>query len=535
MKNADLTGTWLPAGPPAEPVRLDRDGTGYTATIDRPAQGRFREPLPVITAAAADTPPAAAADTPSAAAADTPSGAAVEIAGGLPALVPGDGTRVPLTRVLPPDPAEFAAWCGWYDGGGRTLLLTQFPEAYFGDPMCLAAEGDTVMRAYPAGRGQLIRADGTVIELAGEPDRRRLRLRHEHAEPAVLTRSDRYAEREVSFAAGGVTLSGTLIMPAGPGTRAPQQAAVVVHGAAGGQRDICRLLAAPLLEAGVAALIYDKRGHGRSGGQPGPTIFDQADAVCGALGLLARTPGIDPARIGLLGFSNGMWAAPMAAARHPAGVAFIAGIGSPGVTMAESEVHRRTRVLRDAGIAEPARQAVAAAWRCIFRIAAAGRATSALTAQLAATLAELSAVPGLDRYQPPDYVRNNPMLSPVPPSGPVDDLVEMLAGEPDPELGYDPVTDYRRLRCPVFLQYGSMDISVPADISARRIGEALRAADAPEPEIRIYPGLEHLLTVIPDEVTGITPEEAAYLFHRFRYGPGVRADLTRWLRVTTGS
>jgi hypothetical protein len=38
--------------------------------------------------------------------------------------------------------------------------------------------------------------------------------------------------------------------------------------------------------------------------------------------------------------------------------------------------------------------------------------------------------------------------------------------------------------------------------------------------------------VEPDGVTGITPEEASYLFHRFRYGPGVRAELTRWLRGT---
>jgi pimeloyl-ACP methyl ester carboxylesterase len=515
VTTTDLTGIWLRPGPPVETVRLDQGGTGYTATIDRPGQGRFREPVPVITGATAGTPP----------------GAAVEIDGGRPVLVAGDSTRAPLTRVLPPDPAGFAACCGWYEGGGRTLLLTQFPEAYFGDPMCLTGEGDTVLRLYPVSSSQLVREDGALIELAGEPGRRGLLLRPSNGDPVVLGRSGRYAEHEVSFAAGDVTLSGTLIVPAGPG---PHPAAVVVHGAAGGQRDRCRLLAAPLLEAGVAALIYDKRGHGRSAGRPEPTIFDQADAAGAGLDLLARTPGIDPARIGLLGFSNGMWAVPMAAARHPGAVAFIAGVGSPGVTMAESEVHRRTRVLRDAGIGEPARQAVATAWRCIFAIAAAGRATSAQTAQLEAALAGLPSVPGLDRYEPPDYAVNNPMLSPIPPSGPVGELLAMLTGEPDPELSYDPVTDYHRLRCPVFLQYGSEDISVPAAVSAGRIGEALRAAGAPEPEIHVYPGLEHELTVVPDGMTGIAPEEATYLFHRFRYGPGVRAELTSWLRRTAG-
>jgi dienelactone hydrolase len=232
--------------------------------------------------------------------------------------------------------------------------------------MCLAAEGDTVTRAYPVGSKQLVREDGTRIELAGDPGQRRILLRTEAHGAAVLPRSDRHVEREVSFAAGGVTLSGTLIVPAGPGSH---PAAVVVHGAAGGQRDLCRLLAEPLLEAGVAALIYDKRGHGRSGGRAEPTIFDQACAVRAGLDALARTPGIDPARIGLLGFSNGMWAVPMAAAR-PALVSFVVGVGSPGVTMADSEVHRRTTVLRDAGVGEQACDAVAAAWRRIFPIAA---------------------------------------------------------------------------------------------------------------------------------------------------------------------
>ncbi len=46
---------------------------------------------------------------------------------------------------------------------------------------------------------------------------------------------------------------------------------------------------------------------------------------------LAAMPGVDPARIGLAGFSSGMWAAPIIAARRSA--AFIAGIGSPGVSM----------------------------------------------------------------------------------------------------------------------------------------------------------------------------------------------------------
>jgi pimeloyl-ACP methyl ester carboxylesterase len=137
-----------------------------------------------------------------------------------------------------------------------------------------------------------------------------------------------------------------LIMPTGDGAH---PAVVVADGTAGGQRDFCRLSAQAPLDAGVAVLIYDKQGHGRSAGKADPAIFDQANALSAALDALASTPGIDSGRVGLLGFSNGMWAVRMAAARRP-DVAFVAGVGSPGVTLAESEVHRRTKVLRDAGV-----------------------------------------------------------------------------------------------------------------------------------------------------------------------------------------
>jgi uncharacterized protein len=513
----DLAGTWIGTAPAVELIRLTRAGEGYSATIDRAAAGRFGEPIEVVARPAART-ATAGADW-------------VEFADGLVVLAGRDGTRTRLQQVLRPASAAFESWCGWYAADGRTVLVTQFPEGYFGDPMWLIAEGDVVVRAYPVGEHRLVRADGAVIELRNGGDHGQLALRAGTERGAVLPRTERYRERPVTFAAGDLPLSGTLIVPAGPG---PHPAAVIVHGAAGGQRDYCRLFAAPLLDAGVAVLIYDKQGHGRSGNAPEPTIFDQAAAVSAALDILAATPGLDPGRLGVLGVSNGMWAAPMAAARRP-DIAFVAGVGSPGVSMAESEVHRRVKVLRDAGVGAQTLSAVAEAWRCIFGVAASAHASKELRSRLATLLAYLQGAPDLDRYQLPEFARQEPMLSPLPPSLPVSDLIAMLAAEPDPELAYDPADDYRRLHCPVFLQYGSDDTSVPAATSAERIASALREAGDPRSAIRVYPNLEHLLTVVPDDLAGIAPEEAMYLFHCFRYGPGVRSDLTTWLRAVIGS
>jgi uncharacterized protein len=262
-----------------------------------------------------------------------------------------DAGDLVLRKVTVPVPGALDSWCGWYEGGGRTLLLTQFPEASLGEPMVLVAEDLSVTRAYLLGQDKLMLETGLEFQLTSGGGAFRMR---DAATGTVMVSSPRLRERQVTFPAGQAVLSGTIITPAAGG---PHPAAVVVHGSAPGQRDFSRLQAGPLLDAGVAVLIYDKQGHGRSGGQSPVTIFDQAEAARAGIALLRSQTDIQAGLVGLAGQSNGMWAVPIAAAADR-DVAFIAGIGAPGVSMAESEVHRRTTVLRDAGISE-----AAAGWR----------------------------------------------------------------------------------------------------------------------------------------------------------------------------
>ena len=409
-----------------------------------------------------------------------------------------------MSTTLPP---EFAARCGWYDSPDGLVLLSQIPEPYFGEPMILVSSQDQVGRLYLIDDTHVRREDGTILDLDD------------------LSRSSRYHEEEVTFDARGVPLAGTLITPTTPG---PHPAAVLVHGAAGGQRDFNRLFVQPFLDAGVGVLIYDKAGHGLSGGGE-PTIFDQADAASAALDVLRMHPDVDAERTGLAGISNGMWAVPMVAGRRP-DVAFVVGIGSPGVSMAQSEVHRRTKILRDSGVGERTVAAVARAWRAVFAVAAAGTGSTheTMVAELEHALAEVVGSPDLDRYVPPGYVQENPMLSPIPPLLPARALVEMLAGDPDPELMHDPFEDYRKVGCPVLLQYGAEDTSVPVRRSVERITEALGGIGA-APTIRVYPGLEHLLNVVSPQVPDRDREAAMYTFRDFTFGPGVRQELTSWL------
>lgn len=245
--------TWI--GTTTDGVVLARLREGELL-VDRPARGRFcgREPAPAI--------------------------------GEAPVV---EGVKLAAVAPLPADMSERS---GWYDRADRTVLLTQIPESYFGEPMILLAEGDRVVRAYALDETNLLDEDGRAVELVEGG----LRVDGE-----TMARSTRYTEREVTFVAGGVDLAGTVILPPGEG---PHPAAVLLHGAAGGQRDWCRLQAAPILAAGVAVLIYDKAGHGESGGTK-PSVFEQAEAGDAAMEALAAVPRIDPVRIGLAGFPTG--------------------------------------------------------------------------------------------------------------------------------------------------------------------------------------------------------------------------------------
>ena len=150
------------------------------------------------------------------------------------------------------DPEWAASVAGWYDDG-QLILVTHVPEPDFGEPMLLVRRGQRVLRAEQRSDAELAVADGSTLRL--DELRRRPGLR----------------ERPVTWQVPGGEIAGTFITPRS-GDRQP--AVVLVHGAAGGQRDFCRLFAQDYLEAGIATLIYDKAGHGRSGGPSDPTIFD---------------------------------------------------------------------------------------------------------------------------------------------------------------------------------------------------------------------------------------------------------------------
>ncbi len=115
----------------------------------------------------------------------------------------------------------------------------------------------------------------------------------------------------VSVSGVGVVLSGYLFQPS---TRKPQMPALLLlHGNPGSAEDL-EPAARNLAERGYVALALSMRGFPGSGGQD-DCGARQADDAVEALHWLARQPGVDRSRLGILGYGQGAQVALLAAAR----------------------------------------------------------------------------------------------------------------------------------------------------------------------------------------------------------------------------
>jgi len=121
----------------------------------------------------------------------------------------------------------------------------------------------------------------------------------------------------VEFKCQGVVLRGELFFPDGIG---PWPGAVLLHGFASDHHEMVRA-ARELAARGVAALAFDLRGHGQSGGV---YAEDPIGDVLAAAALLAHQPNVDAGRIALVGHSISGRVVLLAAARDPSIAAVVA-------------------------------------------------------------------------------------------------------------------------------------------------------------------------------------------------------------------
>ncbi|WP_189245864.1 alpha/beta hydrolase family protein [Streptosporangium pseudovulgare] len=162
------------------------------------------------------------------------------------------------------------------------------------------------------------------------------------AVPADLT------GKEVSFlGGGGLTLHGTVLSPVKASPERPGM--VLVHGAGTGTPR-AKLMgeAVEFARRGMSVLVYDKRSEGYSRFRRSYSTL--ADDALGAVTALRSQQGVDPAKVGVWGLSEGGWVAPLAASRSR-DVAFVVAVGANALTPLRQQTWAVAEGLRKAGVA----------------------------------------------------------------------------------------------------------------------------------------------------------------------------------------
>jgi pimeloyl-ACP methyl ester carboxylesterase len=128
--------------------------------------------------------------------------------------------------------------------------------------------------------------------------------------------ADNLRTEEVKFVSHGTTLSGSLVLPSGD----IHAAVVFIHGSGKQTRNL--VWAERFARDGIAALVYDKRGAGKSGGdyEGNQSVSEAnlallADDASSALRRLSTHPSLKGVPVGFAGISQAGWIAPLAAQR----------------------------------------------------------------------------------------------------------------------------------------------------------------------------------------------------------------------------
>lgn len=268
-----------------------------------------------------------------------------------------------------------------------------------------------------------------------------------------------FSAEEVTVDAKGNKLAGTLLVPRTG--KPPYPSVITITGSGQQTRDEYlplaglekyrpfRQIAEALASRGIAVLRVDDRGVGGSTGRETlatATSANFADDVRAQVEYLRGRKEIDPARIALIGHSEGGMIAPMVAAGDPklAAIVLMAGSGKRGDEIIFYQVNQGLE--GDVTLTEEARAQGRAKQQEAMRKAIAGDASA------------------------PEPLRSPWMRY---------------------FLSYDPLPAIRKVRQPILILQGELDRQVTAD-QATMLENASREAGNRDVTARVFPGLNHL-------------------------------------------
>jgi pimeloyl-ACP methyl ester carboxylesterase len=314
----------------------------------------------------------------------------------------------------------------------------------------------------------------------------------------VRARPPASKSEDVSFHNGGITLSGTLLRPL---TAGPSPAVVFVHGSGPEGRYASHFLAEYFARFGIASLIYDKRGVGKSTGDWKQSDFTDLarDALAGIAFLKTRKE-IDARMIGVYGHSQGGMIAPLISSLSK-DVAFVIGGAGSAVPLYQAEEHSITSQIRAQGIAGTELADAKVFIKLLVNVLRTGEGWDEFNAASAKartrTWYPMLHVPAKDDWFWPFFRKI---------------------------ADYNSADYWQHVNVPALVLYGERDILVPVEQSIASIDRALNKAGNQDYTIVVLPRASHAFNVEP---------QPGQPFEWWHMAPGFPDLLTAWIGQRT--
>jgi pimeloyl-ACP methyl ester carboxylesterase len=404
----------------------------------------------------------------------------------------------------------------------RSILLSRDIRE---EALYFYVDGEHLIRLHPLSAEQFFseRCETMMYQLDAQGQIQSLRWQALDQHPIDALPANAYREETLAIPVDDYMLAGRLLLPP---TDGPHPAVILCHLANTHQRDYYRLFAAPFVQRGIAACIYDKRGWGDSTGtRLFSQIFQLTDDASAIFRYLQHHPALRSEALGLWGISNGAWVAPLTAARV-GNAAFVIGASVAGVSPARQEQFRRANVARALGASPRAVALIEQLWGQLFQFAIDGQWTD----ELEATLLEVYS--DAELQQLPKHPEHGPSLQPVPPLTPIADIRADWAGA-WAEGGFDPAPVYASLSCPIFCVWGEHDTVLPVEESMQRLQHALEERKHPDYRLQTIPRATHNLYVTTPDATGMLTETMHTQLHNVAVAPHIRDEMAAWAARST--
>ena len=343
----------------------------------------------------------------------------------------------------------------------------------FGLPFSLASDSSKIRLERPQPQGLPISFAGLVEgerffgEFTGMGINAQFALRRINNWPSILE------EQQTSFRNGDVSLSGTVIIPGGPG---PHPAIVCTHGSGPVDREkgSYRSNGYFFARLGFVTLIYDKRGVGKSSGDfQTSSLEDLADDAIAGVHLLKTRSDVDDHKIGVTGVSQGGWVSPLASTRS-SDVAFLLVVSPSGISPTKQSIFNIQNVLERAGYSKTIVDKASELRNRLYEMVRKGSYDAHLASDVETVHAEpwftLSALP-----------------YPVPTSFSEGERRFLL---------FEPVPVWEKVKIPVLAIWGEADIAVPALESKSIVETALVHGGNGNFVLKIFPNADHTLSVV---------------------------------------